>query len=157
GFSEKAMDPDQMKKDQLAFEKMMADPKRVTKLFTQELKTLIARSKPAVVAIRYAPSGPFGQDVIHGTGFFIRKDGLILTNHHVVRGRKNVDIQLLNKQILPAEVLETDPDRDLALIRVKTDKVFPFLPISNEKENQTGQLVISIGHPENQGWNVTMG
>ena len=81
----------------------------------------------------------------HGSGFFISKDGYILTNYHVVGNAKKAIIKLNSGIELPADVIRKDKLRDVALIKVALAKSTP-LPISFRTINQLDD-VVAIGSP----------
>ena len=61
-----------------------------------------------------------------GTGFLIDPDGLILTNHHVIEGAERLTVKLADGRNLRAEVIGSDPDTDIALIKVSETARFPM-------------------------------
>jgi S1-C subfamily serine protease len=81
----------------------------------------------------------------NGTGFFITTNGYLLSNWHVVRNAKKVKIK--NRQgILPAEIIATDRDKDLALLKADGGPFKP-LPISGEESVSLGESAFTIGFP----------
>ncbi len=91
-----------------------------------------------------------------GSGFFISSDGYIVTNHHVVDGAIKVEIVSETGDILEAKIIGTDPGSDLALLKVKGSKPFPFVPLGRS-EAKPGDWVIAIGNPFGLGGTVTAG
>ncbi len=96
-----------------------------------------------------------------GTGFIISPDGYIVTNNHVVEGADVVRVSLEGThdkgKHLPAEIIGTDPETDLALIRVKPDKPLPYLSFGDSDKTQVGAWVLAIGNPFGLGHTVTQG
>jgi serine protease Do len=90
-----------------------------------------------------------------GSGFFISSDGYIVTNYHVVEGAIKVDAVTENGDTLRARIVGTDPDTDLALLKVE-GKTFPFVPLGSS-EVKPGDWVIAIGNPFGLGGTVTAG
>lgn len=80
----------------------------------------------------------------NGSGFFITRDGYLITNYHVVKGANKVKIKN-SSGIYPAEIVRTDPDDDLALLKVSGQ--FKSLPISKGGA-QLGEAVFTIGFPD---------
>jgi S1-C subfamily serine protease len=80
-----------------------------------------------------------------GTGFFITEDGYLLTNHHVVEDAKRVKIRT-RAGVLPAEIVKTDLEKDLALLKVEGGPYKP-LPIAGESAVALGESAFTIGFP----------
>ena len=91
-----------------------------------------------------------------GSGVIINKDGYIVTNNHVVEGADIVQITLYDNRELKAEVIGTDPDTDLAVIKVN-EKDLPYLSFVNSDESKVGQWVLAVGNPFNLNSTVTAG
>jgi S1-C subfamily serine protease len=81
----------------------------------------------------------------NGTGFFITEDGYLITNDHVVRGVHRVKVRL-RSDIYDADVVKTDQDTDLALLKVNGGS-FPALTVVMHKEASLGDEVFTIGFP----------
>jgi S1-C subfamily serine protease len=80
----------------------------------------------------------------NGSGFFVTEDGYLVTNFHVVKGAKQVKIKA-GSEIYPAEIVKTDEDNDLALLKVTGH--FKPLPLS-QGDAQLGEAVFTIGFPD---------
>jgi S1-C subfamily serine protease len=80
----------------------------------------------------------------NGSGFFITGDGYLLTNFHVVKDAKLVKVKM-GSDVYPAEIIKTDMDNDLALLKVSGQ--FKPLPISRD-DAQLGEAVFTIGFPD---------
>jgi serine protease Do len=91
-----------------------------------------------------------------GSGFFISADGYIVTNNHVVDGASKVEVNTDDGQTLTATVVGKDKQTDLALIKVASDKKFPFVKLSGERP-EIGQWVVAMGNPFGLGGSVTAG
>jgi serine protease Do len=92
-----------------------------------------------------------------GSGFIIDKDGLILTNNHVVEKTDEIKVTLADKREFKAEIIGRDPKTDLALIRIKADKPLEPLPLGDSEKLDVGDWVIAIGNPFGLGHTVTAG
>lgn len=92
-----------------------------------------------------------------GSGFIITSDGLVVTNEHVVRRASNIRLSLPNGETFDAELLAADPDEDLALLRVKTDKPLPAIPFGRSADLMLGETVIALGNPFGFENSVTAG
>jgi serine protease Do len=92
-----------------------------------------------------------------GSGFIIHKDGLILTNNHVVEKTDEIRVKLADKREFKAEIIGRDPKTDLALIRIKADAPLEPLPLGDSEKLDVGDWVIAIGNPFGLGHTVTAG
>lgn len=90
-----------------------------------------------------------------GSGFFVSRDGLIVTCRHVVGGSQTVTIQRRDGSSLEGAVIATDPERDLALIKIPGSG-YPALSLL-QNEPAIGDEVIAIGTPEGVPWSVSKG
>lgn len=91
-----------------------------------------------------------------GSGVIISEDGYIVTNNHVVNGATEITVTLSNRKNYKAEVVGTDPNTDLALIKVD-GKNLPVMPVGNSDDVKLGQWVMAIGYPLNLDVTVTQG
>jgi serine protease Do len=91
-----------------------------------------------------------------GSGVIINKEGYIVTNNHVVEGAEIVQVTLNDNRELKAEVVGTDPDTDLAVIKVN-EKDLPYLAFVNSDQSKVGQWVLAVGNPFNLNSTVTAG
>jgi len=91
-----------------------------------------------------------------GSGFLISSDGYILTNNHVVEGATDVVVRLIDRREYDAEIVGTDPQSDLALLKIK-EKNLPFLTLANSDKARVGEWVLAIGSPFGLDFSVTAG
>src|SRR5512138_1246635 len=92
-----------------------------------------------------------------GTGFVIDPDGLILTNHHVVDGADRIMVRLTDGRNLHATRIGSDPDTDVALIKVQSTRPLPFAPLGDSDALRVGEWVVAIGNPLAYEHTVTVG
>ena len=92
-----------------------------------------------------------------GTGFIIDADGFILTNHHVIDGADRIIVQLTDGRTLRAERVGSDPDTDIALIRVESSRALPFATLGDSDSLRVGEWVVAIGNPLAYEHTVTVG
>jgi serine protease Do len=92
-----------------------------------------------------------------GTGFIIDPTGLILTNHHVVDGADRIMVRLTDGRNLLAKRVGSDPDTDIALIKVDTPKPLPYAPLGDSDALRVGEWVCAIGNPLAYEHTVTVG
>lgn len=95
----------------------------------------------------YRQRGTEKKEIAWGSGFFVSKDGLVVTNKHVVL-EEDVEYTVItfNGEKFPAKVLAKDPVQDLAVLKVKAQKEFPFLTLGDSDKLELGQTVIAIGN-----------
>ena len=95
-----------------------------------------------------------------GTGFIIDESGLILTNNHVVAKADVIKIHFtedVDEEPLEGEVVGRDPELDLALIKVETDRKLVPVKLGDSNKLEVGEYVIAVGNPFGQGHSVTHG
>ena len=102
-----------------------------------------------------AIGNPFGvgQTVTSG---IVSADGYILTNNHVVEGADEIEVTLTDSRRASARVIGTDPDTDLAVLKVELDKL-PVIVLGNSDQLAVGDQVLAIGNPFGVGQTVTSG
>jgi serine protease DegQ len=91
-----------------------------------------------------------------GSGVIVGAEGFILTNHHVIDAADGIEIALADGRKLPARVVGTDPDTDLAVLKVE-GKDLPAITFGQSDNLQVGDVVLAIGNPFGVGQTVTMG
>jgi len=108
-----------------------------------------------------APSDQFPQMQRHqlalGSGFIVSPDGYILTNNHVVGNADLVLVIVGDEEPVKAEVIGTDPDTDLAVIKVKGRENLPVLKLADSGKLKVGDWVVAIGQPFGLSHTVTSG
>ncbi|MCC0020793.1 MAG: DegQ family serine endoprotease [Nitratireductor sp.] len=92
-----------------------------------------------------------------GSGFVISDDGLIVTNNHVIADADEIVANFSDGSKLVAELVGTDPKTDIAVLRVKSDKKLPFVPLGDSDKARIGDWVMAIGNPFGLGGTVTVG
>ncbi|WP_027995547.1 trypsin-like peptidase domain-containing protein [Simplicispira psychrophila] len=91
-----------------------------------------------------------------GSGVIISPDGYILTNNHVVEGADEIEVTLTDSRHARARVIGTDPETDLAILKVELDKL-PVIVLGNSDALAVGDRVLAIGNPFGVGQTVTSG
>ena len=91
-----------------------------------------------------------------GSGVIISATGYILTNNHVVEGADEIEVILNDSRKAIAKVIGTDPDTDLAILKIELDKL-PVIVLGNSESLQVGDPVLAIGNPFGVGQTVTGG
>jgi len=95
-----------------------------------------------------------------GSGVIVAADGVVVTNHHVIKGRGEAEIKvvLADKREFTADVVLTDERTDLSVLRIQAPGVsFPFLQFEDSDALEVGDLVFAIGNPFGVGQTVTSG
>jgi Do/DeqQ family serine protease len=93
-----------------------------------------------------------------GSGVIVREDGVILTNNHVVQDAEEITVNLSDEREYEAEVIGTDPESDLAVIKLEeAPKDLVPLRFGDSGELRLGETVLAIGNPFGVGQTVTMG
>ena len=111
--------------------------------------------------------GPFGrprQSSALGSGFVISADGFIVTNNHVIEGADEIEIEFFPgdgqpAELLPATVVGTDPNTDIAVLKVEYGTPLPFVSFgdSDAVGARVGDWVMAMGNPLGQGFSVSAG
>jgi serine protease Do len=97
-----------------------------------------------------------------GSGFVISEDGYIVTNNHVIEGADEILIEFFPgdgqpEERLPAKVVGTDPNTDIALLKVETDTPLRFVNFGDSDTARVGDWVVAMGNPLGQGFSVSAG
>jgi serine protease Do len=82
------------------------------------------------------------------TGFFISKDGYVLTAYHAVSGQSRFNVLTTTQELLPAVVVGFDESRDLALLKATTNRTVPFLPLETARGLKPGEPLVEVGNAE---------
>ena len=134
------------------------------------------RASPAVVSIvasKAPPRNPhagdpwfrffFGDGEVNaqpqrglGSGVIVSPAGYLLTNNHVIDGADEIEVQLTDGRQAQATVVGTDPDTDLALLKITLDRL-PAITLGDPSALQVGDSVLAIGNPFGVGQTVTSG
>jgi serine protease Do len=104
----------------------------------------------------FGPRMQQGPSQSAGSGVIINKDGYIVTNNHVVADADIVEVTLTDNRTFKAEVIGTDPDTDLALIKID-QKNLPSLAFVDSDKAKVGEWVLAVGNPFNLTSTVTAG
>ena len=92
-----------------------------------------------------------------GTGFLIDAEGHVLTNHHVIESAERLTVKLADGRTLRAVVVGSDPDTDIALIKVEGAGPFPHATLGDSSRLRVGEWVCAIGNPLAYEHTVTVG
>ncbi|HET6371362.1 MAG TPA: DegQ family serine endoprotease [Nitrospiria bacterium] len=112
-----------------------------------------ARQQPEEERPRERPETPPGS----GSGVIIDKKGYIVTNNHVVGDAEEVEVRLSDRTKFTGKVIGTDPDTDLAVVKIDADHELPFVPLGDSSKVKVGQWVMAVGNPFGLDRTVTVG
>jgi len=91
-----------------------------------------------------------------GSGVIVSSEGFLLTNNHVIEGASDIDVQLSDGRSASATVVGTDPESDVAVLKIELDRL-PVIAFANTDGLQVGDVVLAIGNPFGVGQTVTAG
>ena len=92
-----------------------------------------------------------------GSGVIVSPDGYILTNHHVVESADQIEVALADGRKAKAHVIGSDPETDVAVIKIDLPGTLPAITFGHPDQAQVGDMVLAIGNPFGVGQTVTMG
>lgn len=92
----------------------------------------------------------------HGSGVIISADGYIVTNNHVIKGAKKIEVTLNDQSTYEATLVGTDPNADIALLKIKGSNL-PHLKFYNSDDIKVGEWVLAVGNPFSLNSTVTAG
>ena len=147
------------------------DPAAVVAAYEQVLGDIYTAALPSVVLIRVSKNLGASQEMpaipglpddffqhSGGSGFVWDNEGHIVTNHHVVSDADRVTVILPDRTEMEAKVLGTDPDSDLAVIKVQdTDGVMVPVTLGDSDQVNVGQVAVALGNPFGQQFSITSG
>ena len=114
---------------------------------------------PAVVVILNCQFNGCGdlRHIANGSGFFVRNDGVLVTNYHVIEGADVLGVRLLDGKLLPASVIGTSKATDIAVLKVAVEGKVPFLQFADTSKVKVGHYTIAIGAPLSLSHTMTTG
>jgi len=122
----------------------------------KSLSTTSAKSN-SLMEFFYGHSGGAERQVVgSGSGVIISSDGYIITNNHVIKGARKLEITLNNKESYEAEVIGADESTDIALLKINQSDL-PYLPFGDSDHLDVGEWVLAVGNPFNLTSTVTAG
>ena len=92
-----------------------------------------------------------------GSGVIISSDGYIVTNNHVISRANQLQVTLNNNKTYTAELIGTDPNSDIALIKIDANEKLPYLAFADSDQAKIGEWVLAVGNPFNLTSTVTAG
>lgn len=92
-----------------------------------------------------------------GSGVIISEDGYIITNNHVIDKATEIEVILNDNSKYNAKIIGSDPQTDIALLKIESDKKFSYIPFGDSDKLKVGEWVLAIGNPFNLTSTVTKG
>ncbi len=124
------------------------------------IATRMARRHPLADDPRlrfFFPEGAVQQQQVGlGSGVIVSPEGYLLTNHHVIDGAIDIEVQLADGRATRATVVGSDLETDIAVLRIELDRL-PAITLGDVRSLQVGDAVLAIGNPFNVGQTVTAG
>lgn len=115
------------------------------------ISEIYEKMSPAIVSVE----ADLKDGLSSGTGCIIDPKGIILTSSHVVSGAPSVQITISTGEVFKGEIISImGKDNDLALIKIKTQKILPTISLGDSEKVKVGQKVLAIGNPF--GFNGTL-
>ena len=92
-----------------------------------------------------------------GSGVIISKDGYIITNNHVIENATTIEVTTNNNKTYEAELIGKDELSDIAVLKIDSDKTFPYIRFADSDQTKIGEWVLAVGNPYNLTSTVTAG
>ena len=92
-----------------------------------------------------------------GSGVIISPDGYIITNNHVIEGAQSIEITTNGNKTYDAELVGTDPNTDIALLKIEADEPLKYTTFGDSNSVRIGEWVLAVGNPFNLNSTVTAG
>ena len=92
-----------------------------------------------------------------GSGVIVSPDGYIITNNHVIEDSNEIEITTNDNKSYQAKIIGTDPDTDIAVLKINSNKKLPYVFFGNSDATQIGEWVLAVGNPFNLNSTVTAG
>ena len=143
-----------------------SDGKRIVEQIQNVFIDLADRVKPAVVNIAPVATSSRSSETPRergpnspgtGSGVIVDKQGLIVTNNHVVGDAKEVEVRVSTRHKFIGQVIGRDPDTDLAIVQISTKEDLPVVPFGDSSKVKVGQWVMAVGNPFALDRTVTVG
>tara|TARA_R110001583_G_scaffold58589_4_gene174511 strand:- start:3625 stop:5061 length:1437 start_codon:yes stop_codon:yes gene_type:complete len=117
----------------------------------------ISRGPSSLMEFFYGYEGNQKAQIGTGSGVIISPDGHIVTNNHVIKGASQLQVTLNNNKTYDAELVGTDPNSDIALLKIDAKRPLPYLAFGDSDHVKVGEWVLAVGNPFNLTSTVTAG
>ncbi len=136
-------------------------------IYLYDLSNIIDNILPTVVSINTIRNETYNNNYMEenspetislGSGFLISEDGYIITNYHVIKDGKKINIKLKGSETnFPAEIVGVDEIMDVALLKISIKNKLPYVEFDKTNNYKVGDIVIVAGNPYNLGVSVSTG
>lgn len=136
-------------------------------IYLYDLSNIIDNILPTVVSINTIRNETYNNNYMEenspetislGSGFLISEDGYIITNYHVIKDGKKINIKLKGSETnFPAEIIGVDEIMDVALLKISIKNKLPYVEFDKTNNYKVGDIVIVAGNPYNLGVSVSTG
>ncbi|WP_299799953.1 trypsin-like peptidase domain-containing protein [uncultured Maribacter sp.] len=117
----------------------------------------LSKGPTTIFDVFYGTSRSAVPQVGTGSGVIISSDGYIVTNNHVINKATQLQVTLNNNRTYNAELIGTDPNSDIALIKIEANEKLPYLAFGDSDHTKIGEWVLAVGNPFNLTSTVTAG
>lgn len=117
----------------------------------------ISRGPTSLMEFFYGYEGNQKAQIGTGSGVIISPDGYIVTNNHVIKGASQLQVTMNNNKTYEAELVGTDPNSDIALLKIDAKRQLPYLAFGDSDNVKVGEWVLAVGNPFNLTSTVTAG
>jgi len=117
----------------------------------------VSKGPSNIMEFFYGYEGSQKTQVGTGSGVIISPDGHIVTNNHVIKGASQLQVTLNNNKTYEAELIGTDPNSDIALLKIDSKTQLPYLAFGDSDDLKIGEWVLAVGNPFNLTSTVTAG
>ncbi|MEP2237651.1 MAG: trypsin-like peptidase domain-containing protein [Maribacter sp.] len=117
----------------------------------------ISKTPTTIFDVFYGTGRSAVPQVGTGSGVIISSDGYIVTNNHVINKATQLQVTLNNNRTYNAELIGTDPNSDIALIKIEPKEKLPYLAFGDSDHTKIGEWVLAVGNPFNLTSTVTAG
>lgn len=147
--------PSSMEQVRLSFSPVVAQvAPAVVNVYTR--REVQPRSVDPIFERFFGRAGPREQSSL-GSGVIVSPDGVVITNNHVIENMTEIKVVLNDRREYEASLIFTDPQTDVAVLRIEAEESLPFLEFSNSDTAEVGDVVLAIGNPFGVGQTVTSG
>ena len=137
--------------------RMLEEIQAVITELAEQAKPSVVNLFPITSRLREGPGERTPNASGSGSGLIVDSDGHIVTNNHVIGDANEIEVRFSDKTRLIAHVVGKDPDTDLAVLKVTTDRPLPSARFGDSAGVKVGQWVLAVGNPFGLDQTVTLG